>query len=171
MIRGLEEHRYPSGSFQLDRQPGLDPRCIARTDSPAQKELVGGTKVEAAVGSWVQSKLSLKGRTEVCATYVFPLILCRLVIRPLPANYVKSLHYQLSSLLWDKGRHCVHRQVCVQHSCEGGLGLPNLRCYQDAERMAFLSQTLTEKSAWNPIVEGTFHNLILKHLVDADHSS
>ena len=42
------------------------------------------TKVIAQVGIWLSRRLSLKGRAEACATYVFPLILYRLAVLPLP---------------------------------------------------------------------------------------
>ena len=41
-------------------------------------------KVNARVGIWLSRRLSLKGRAEACATYVFPLILYRLAVLPLP---------------------------------------------------------------------------------------
>ena len=41
-------------------------------------------KMNAQVGIWLSRRLSLKGRAEACATYVFPLILYRLAVLPLP---------------------------------------------------------------------------------------
>ena len=41
-------------------------------------------KVNAQVGIWLSRRLSLKGRAEACAVYVFPLILYRLAVIPLP---------------------------------------------------------------------------------------
>ena len=40
-------------------------------------------KVNAQVGIWLSMRLSLKGRAEACAVYVFPLILYLLVVLPL----------------------------------------------------------------------------------------
>ena len=41
-------------------------------------------KVNAQVGIWLSMGLSLKGRTEACAVYVFPLILYRFSVLSLP---------------------------------------------------------------------------------------
>ena len=41
-------------------------------------------KVNAQVGIWLSRRLSLKGRARGCAVYVFPLILYRLAVLPLP---------------------------------------------------------------------------------------
>ena len=39
-------------------------------------------KVEAQVDGWLRRRLTLKGRAEVCAVYIFPLILYRLSVLP-----------------------------------------------------------------------------------------
>ena len=41
-------------------------------------------KVKAQVGIWLSRRLTLKGWAEACAVYVFPLILYRLAVLPLP---------------------------------------------------------------------------------------
>ena len=41
-------------------------------------------QVNAQVGIWFSRRLSLKGRAEACAVYVFPLILYQLAVLPLP---------------------------------------------------------------------------------------
>ena len=42
------------------------------------------SKVNAQVGIWLSKRLSLKGRAEACAMYIFPLILYRMAVLPLP---------------------------------------------------------------------------------------
>ena len=49
--------------------------------------LEGGAKVEAQMGTWLRKRFSLKGRAEVCAVHVFPLILYRFPVLPLPKNH------------------------------------------------------------------------------------
>ena len=56
-------------------------------------------KVNALVGIWLSRRLSLKGRAEVCAVYVFPLILYRLAVLPLPEARRLALQQSLSRLL------------------------------------------------------------------------
>ena len=116
-------------------------------------------KVESAVKTWVRRKLSLKGRAEACATYVFPLILYRLSVLPLPARRLTRLQGHLDSLLWDEGKHYVCREVCVQSAGEGGLGQPSLLCHKNAERLTFLGRSLEEDAPWVPVVENSFPNL------------
>ena len=55
-------------------------------------------KVDAQVGTWLPKRLSLKGRAEVCTVYVFPLIVYRLAVLPLPGAHRLAL--QQSKLLW-----------------------------------------------------------------------
>ena len=61
-------------------------------------------KVNAQVGIWLSRRLSLKGRAEACAAYVFPLILYRLAVLPLPKAHRLALQRSLSRLLWGGAR-------------------------------------------------------------------
>ena len=99
------------------------------------------TKVNAQVGIWLSRRLSLKGRTEACATYVFPLILYRLAVLPLPKERRLALQQSLSRLLWGGARPMVRRR-------NGGLGMPNLESHWLAERLASLGRSLTGDSVW-----------------------
>ena len=56
-------------------------------------------KLDAQVGTWLPRRLSLKGRAEACAVYVFPLILYRMAVLPLPKARRLKLQRSLSSLL------------------------------------------------------------------------
>ena len=80
------------------------------------------TKVNAQVGIWLSRRLSLKGRVEACITYVFPLILYRLAVLPLPQARRLALQRSLSRLLWGGARPMVRRQVCIQRTRNGGSG-------------------------------------------------
>ena len=103
-------------------------------------------KVNAQVGIWLSRRLSLKGRAEACATYVFPLILYRLAVLPLPKARRLALQQSLSRLLWGGARPMVRRQVCIQRTRNGGLGMPDLESHWLAERLAYLGRVLTGDS-------------------------
>ena len=55
-------------------------------------------KVEAQVDAWLRRWLNLKGRVVVCAMYIFPLILYRLSVLPLPKDHRVALQQSLSKL-------------------------------------------------------------------------
>ena len=112
-------------------------------------------KVNAQVGIWLSRKLSLKGRAEACATYVFPLILYRLAVLPLP----KARRLALSRLLWGGARPMVRRQVCIQRTRNGGLGMPDLESHWLAERLAYLGRSLTGDAVWRRKASRTFPRL------------
>ena len=105
-------------------------------------------KVNAQVGTWLSRRLSLKGCAEVCAVYVFPLILYRLVVLPLPKACWLALQRPLSRLLWGSRRPMVRRQVCIQRTRNGGLGMPDLERHWLAERLAYLGRFLTRNAVW-----------------------
>ena len=96
-------------------------------------------KVNAQVGIWLSRRSSLKGRAEACAVYVFPLILYRLAVHSLPKAHRLALQRSLSRLLWGCARPMVRRQVCIQHTRNGGLGISDLESHWLAERLAYLA--------------------------------
>jgi len=118
------------------------------------------TKVETRIRRWFPRRLSLKGRAEACATYIFPLILYRLSVLPLPANRLIALERALFHFLWRGGRPMVRRQVCSQRPCNGGLGMPDLAAHRNAERLAFLNRALHTRTAWSRKFRDIFPDLL-----------
>ena len=116
-------------------------------------------KVNAQVGIWLSMRLSLKGRAEACGIYVFPLILYRLAVLPLPKARRLALQRPLSRLLWGRARRMVCRRVCIQRMRSGGLGMPDLESYWLAERLAYLGRSLTEDAVWRRKGSRTFPRL------------
>ena len=100
-------------------------------------------KVNAQVGIGLSMRLSLKSRAEACAVYVFPLILYRLAVLPLPKARRLALQRSLSRLLWGGARPMVRSQVCIQRTSNGGLGMPFLESHWLAERLTYLGRSLT----------------------------
>ena len=116
-------------------------------------------KVNAQVGIWLSRRLSLKGRAKACAVYVFPLILYRLAVLPLPKVHRLALQRSLSRLLWGDSRPMVCRQVWIQRTPNGGLGMPDLESHWLAERLAYLGRALTWDSVWILTASRTFPRL------------
>ena len=101
-------------------------------------------KVNAQVGIWLSRSLSLKGRVEACAAYVFLLILYRTVL-PLPKAHRLALQQSLSRL------QMVRRQVCVQRT--------DLESHWLDEGLAYLCQSLTRDAMWRRKASRTFPRL------------
>ena len=116
-------------------------------------------KLNAQVGIWLSRRLFLKGRAEACATYVFPLILYRLAVLPLPKARRLALKQSLSRLLWGGARPMVRRQVCIQRTRNGSQGMPDLESHWLAERLAYLGRSLTGDSVWRRKASRTFPRL------------
>ena len=117
------------------------------------------TKVNAQVEIWLSGRLSLKGRAEACAMYIFPLILYRLAALFLPKARRLALQQSLSRLLWGGARPMVRRQVCIQRTRNGGLGMPDLENHWLAERLAYLGRSLTGDAVWRQKASWTFPRL------------
>ena len=116
-------------------------------------------KVNAQVGIWLSRRLSLKGRAEACAVYVFPLILYQLAVLPLPKAHRLALQQSISILLWGGAKPMVRRQVCIQRTRNGGLGMPDLESHWLAERLAYLGRVLTGTAVWRLKASRTFPRL------------
>ena len=50
----------------------------------------------------------------------------------------------------------VRRQVCIQRTRNGGLGMPDLESHWLAERLAYLGRILTGDSVWRRKASRTF---------------
>ena len=85
--------------------------------------------------------------------YVFPLILYRLAVLRL------ALQRSLSGLLWGGARPMVRRQVCIQRTRNGGLGMPDLESHWLAERLAYLGRSLTGDAVLRLKTSWTFPRL------------
>ena len=116
-------------------------------------------KIETQVGTWLRKRLSLKGRVEVCAVYIFPLIRYRLSVLRLPKNHRVALIQSLFKLLWKGQSPLVRRQVCYQRPQNGGLGMLNLESHWLAERLAYLGRSLTKDTVWRHKVRDVFPRL------------
>ena len=95
-------------------------------------------KLNAQVEIWLSRRLSLKGRAEAYAAYVFPLILYQLAVLPPPKAHRLALQRSLYRLLWGGARPMVRRHVCIQRTRNGGLGMPDLENHWLAERLAYI---------------------------------
>ena len=108
-----------------------------------------GKKVEKTCHLWSRRGLSLKGRAEVCASHIYPLIVYLLSILPLPDNIMSKLEAVMFEFLWQEKKHLVNRGICQLHPSEGGLGMPNLKTRQTILRFAFLERMCTEEDDGN----------------------
>ena len=91
--------------------------------------------------------------------YIFPLILYRLPVLPLPWDHRAVLEQSLFRLLWKGRSPLVSRQVCCQRPREGGLGMSNLESHWLAEKLAYLGRSLTKKTVWFHKVRDVFPRL------------
>ena len=145
----LERSWPPTGILPLEWRARPHPRSVVRARPPTGTDLIGvRAKVEAHMGTWLRMCLSLKGRAEVRAVYIFPWVLYRLSVLLLPGSHWLALTQPLSKLLWSGRRPMVRRRVCYQHPRNGGLGMPNLESHWLAERLAYLGRSLSRDMVW-----------------------
>ena len=118
-----------------------------------------GAKVEAQVGTRFRRRLSLRGKAEVCAVYIFSLILYRLSVLPLPRGHRLVLIQSHSKLLWSDRKPVVCRLFCCQRPRNGGLGMPDLESHWLVERLAYLGRSLSRGTVWGQKVKDVFPRL------------
>ena len=112
-------------------------------------------------GGYLTSKafnLKRKGR-GMRSRYIFPIILYRLSVLPLPNFPRLVLQYSLAKLLWKDRKPTVHKQACCQRPCHRDLGMPDLESHLLAERLLFLGQSLTKDTVLGRKVKEAFPRL------------
>ena len=133
---------------------------MVRARPPAGAKLVGSTSQGRSVGGSLASKeVVLKGLVEMCAVYIFPLILYHLSVLPLPRDHRVALQQSLSKFPWKGRSPLVRRQVCCQRLRDGGLGIPDLESHWLTERLAYLGRSLTTDAVWGLMVRDGFSRL------------
>ena len=94
--------------------------------------------------------------------YIFLLILYRLSVLPMPKVYRLALIQPLSKLLWSDRKPMVHRPVCCQFGHledvhrNGSLEMPELESHLLAERLVYLSRSLSSDTVWGQKVRFVF---------------
>ena len=83
-------------------------------------------KVVAATELQLRRQLSLKGRTEVCCSHIYLLVVYRLSVLPIPCTILFKLERILFQFIWTKSFPLVRWEICYLHPSEGGLGVPNV---------------------------------------------
>ena len=101
-------------------------------------------KVVATTALWSQRGLSLKGKAEVCGSHIYPLILYRLSVLPLPCTVLASLERALFQFIWGKRAPMVRREICYLHPSEGGLGVPSVETRRHTLRLGFLGRMCSQ---------------------------
>ena len=82
------------------RRDGVSPAWIPPLERPTGVKLIGSTDKSRSAGWYLASRgLSLKGRAEMCATYVLPLIFYQLSVPTLPKDPRRALKQSFSKLL------------------------------------------------------------------------
>ena len=109
--------------------------------------------------TWLPRRLSLKGRAEVCAVYIFPFTLYRWSVLPLSRNRRLALQQSLTRLLSESRRPMVRRQICIQRTSNEGLGMPDLESHWLTERLVYLGRSLSRDAVWRRTASRTFPRL------------
>ena len=121
-----------------------------------QNWLEAQAKVNALVGIWLRKCLSLKRRAEACAVYIFPLNLYGITVLLLLKARSLALQQCLTRLLWTGRRSIICRQVSIQRTRNGGLGIPDLERIRLAKRLAYLDRSLSGDAVWKRKASRTF---------------
>ena len=88
-----------------------------------------------------------------------PLTLYRSAVLSLHKARRLALQQSLSRLLWGGARPMVSRQVCIQRTHNGDLGIPDLESHWLAEWLAYLCRSLTGDAVWRRKASRTFPRL------------
>ena len=104
----------------------------------------------------------LKGQGGGVRYVRLPLDPFRLAVLSLPKTRKLALKQSLSRAIWRGARPMVikqGKQVCIQRTRNGGLGMPDQESHWLAERLAYLGRSLTGDSVWRRKASRAFPRL------------
>ena len=104
-------------------------------------------KVVAATLLSLRRRLSLKGPAEVCGLHIYPLVVYRLSMLPIPCTIISKLERILFHLIWAKKAPLLQRKICCLYLCEGSLGMPNVETWSHTLHLSFLDRMCWQDNA------------------------
>ena len=129
-------------------------------------------KVVAATELWLRRRLSRKGRAEVCCSHIYPLVVYRLSVLPIPGTILFKMERILFWFIWAKRFPLVRREIYYLHPSEGGLGVLNVETRRHTLRLTFLdrmcSQDTEAESFWKEDPKQSFPSLRSVHSADRE---
>ena len=129
-------------------------------------------KVVAATKLWLCRQLSLKGWAEVCYLHIYPLVVYRLSVLPIPCTILFKMERILFQFVWAKRFPLVRWEICYLHLSEGGLGVLNVETRRHTLRFTFLdqmcSQDMVVGSFWKEDAKRSFLYLRSVHSADGE---
>ena len=110
------------------------------------------------------------GRTEVCSSHIYSLVVYRLSVLPIPCTILLKLERILFQFFRAKRFRLVRREICYLHSSEGGLGVPNIETWRHTLRLTLLDRMCSQDTAagsfWKEDANQSFPSLRSVHSAD-----
>ena len=129
------------------------------------------SKIEKLLQIWKQRSLSWKGRIMIIKTLILSQITHLLSMIYTPPNILEKLDKLLFNFLWNDKPARVKRETIIAVSCEGGLKMPDVFAFHNAQKAMWIKRYhLNNSSKWRALFKqlSNFKDYELDHKLSKD---
>ena len=115
--------------------------------------------------NWQKRKLTPFGKVIVIKSLLLSRIINVLTALPNPPpSMIKRLQEELSEFLWDGKRSKIKKEISMQETTLGGIGMPDVNKFIQSLKITWLKRAANGSQTWNKLLNNTLpsFNLIYK---------
>ncbi len=101
-------------------------------------------KMKSCLKLWQQRDLSLKGKITVVKSFALPLINYVTSPLPVPNTFIKEVESSIFKFIWKNKPDKINRQVMCLPYDKGGLKMPNIEIYIQAQKIMWVKRLLKD---------------------------
>lgn len=102
---------------------------------------------------WLKRQITPLGRIAILKSLILSkLIYLWLLLPNPPDDIVNDIQKDVFSFVWNKKNDRIARKTSVQNLENGGIGIPNIRCYLDALKLTWIRKLATSNHHWKNIL-------------------
>ncbi|CAG2191734.1 unnamed protein product [Mytilus edulis] len=103
------------------------------------------SKLKSLLNIWLQRQLTLQGRVVVVNTLMMSRFWYTLFVSSIPEWAYNEIKIVCVNFVWNKRSHLVKYNVIINHKCNGGLQLVDMKCKIHAFRLKFLGRLINDE--------------------------
>ena len=102
---------------------------------------------------WLKRQITPLGRIAILKSLILSKLIYLWILLPNPPDHiVQEIQKDVFSFVWNKKNDRISRKTSVYNIENGGIGVPNIRCYLDALKVTWIRKLATTNHNWKLIL-------------------
>ena len=118
------------------------------------------TEIKELMRTWLKRTITPLGRVAVLKSLILSKLVYLWILLPNPPdNYVQDLQKLCFKFVWDKKPDRINRRTAIKTVRDGGLGIPDIKQYMKALKIAWIRKFKTTHHAWKQVALQSYPKL------------